>query len=499
MLYSTPAFPAARPRLAILVWALALCAATGTPAAGTPAAGTPAAATPAAGTPAAGEDGEPSDPHRRRAEDLLRELVGYRTSAAFPAETEKAVEAMAARLLAAGFAAGDVQVVRPEPPRVGLVARYRGTGGRRPLLLLAHIDVVGAEPAAWSFDPFTFAERGGYYYGRGSSDNKAGVATLVANFIRLRAEGFAARRDLIMVLTGDEETEGKVISWLLNVRRQLVDAELALNTDAGGGVYDPAGRPQMFVVQTSEKVYQTYRLTVTDPGGHSSLPRPDNAIYRLAAALGRLAGHRFAVSLDAGTRLYFERAARFQDPATARDMRAVAAAEPDLEAAERLSASPYLNAILRTTCVATELAGGHAENALPRSASATVNCRVLPGTAMAEVEAELARVIADDAVAIESTWDGLASEASELTPEMLALLEELVEEQWPGTPVVPEMSTGATDGLFVRNAGIPVLGVSAIFERPDDVRAHGLDERIGVSEYHAAVEFWYCMLKRLGG
>ncbi len=439
---------------------------------------------------------------RQLAENLLRELVEYRSSAAFPAETAKAVEAMAARLIDAGFPADDVRVVHPEPQLSGLVARYRGTSKRRPLLLLAHIDIVPAEPEAWAFDPFTFAERDGYYYGRGSSDNKAGVATLVANFIRLKHEGFVPDRDLIIALTGDEETEGKVISWLMREGRQRIDAELALNTDAGGGIYDATGQPQMFVVQTSEKVYQTYRLTVTNPGGHSSLPRPDNAIYQLAAALGRLADYRFPTGLNAGTRLFFERGAAFQEPATASDMRALVAGSPndppDPEAAERLSASsPYLDAMLRTTCVATQLEGGHAENALPRSASATVNCRILPGVPPVEVQATLARVIDDDEVTIESTWDGLASPPSDPSPEMLATLEALVEEMWPGTPVVTEMSTGATDGLFVRNAGIPVLGISAIFEHPDDIRAHGLDERVGTEEFHAAVEFWYRMLRRL--
>ncbi len=474
MRYPSPASPL--PRLAALIPALALCLAGASHAAA------------------------PGDVESRQlAEDLLRELVEYRTSAAYPVETEKAVAAMAARLIGAGFPAEDVTVV-PEPGLPGLVVRYRGSGKRRPLLLLAHIDVVPAEPEAWAFDPFTFAERDGYYYGRGSSDNKAGVATLVANFIRLRREGFVPDRDLVMALTGDEETEGKVIAWLLAERRQLVDAELALNTDAGSGVYDDAGRPQMFVVQTSEKVYQTYRLTVTNPGGHSSLPRPDNAIYQLASALRRLAEYRFPFGLNAGTRLFFERSAALQDPATARDMRALAADPPDPEAAERLSAaSPFLAAMLRTTCVATELAGGHAENALPRSASATVNCRILPGVPPAEVQATLARVIDDDQVTIESTWDGLASPPSDLSPQMLAALEELVDGMWPGTPVLTEMSTGATDGLFVRNAGIPVLGVSAIFEYPDDVRAHGLDERVGVEAFHAAVEFWYRMLRLFAG
>ena len=229
------------------------------------------------------------------------------------------------------------------------------------------------------------------------------------------------------------------------------------------------------------------------------MPRPDNAIYRLAAALVRLGEHRFPVQLNDGTRLFFERSAAFHDPPIDGYMRAIAAPEPDPQAADRLSASPYFNSMLRTTCVATQLEGGHAENALPRTASGVVNCRILPGVSSAEVQAALEQVIADDGVAMESLWDDLSSPPSAVPPEVMTALEELVDGMWPGTPVVTEMSTGATDGLYVRNAGIPVLGLSAIFEMPDDIRAHGLDERVGVAEFHDAVEFWYRMLKRLAG
>ncbi len=228
---------------------------------------------------------ESTEPYDELAEEILGELVGYRTSVSYPERTEKALKSMAARLVAAGLDEADVELVHPEPPVMALVARYRGTTERRPLLLMAHIDVVDAEPAAWAFDPFTFAKGDGYYYGRGTQDNKTGVATLVANFVRLKREGFVPDRDLIAVLTGDEETTGASIDHLVRERRELVDAELALNTDAGGGSYDGDGKPRAFLVQTSEKVYQSFRFTVTNPGGHSSLPRADNAIYQMAAAL----------------------------------------------------------------------------------------------------------------------------------------------------------------------------------------------------------------------
>lgn len=438
--------------------------------------------------------------HEQQAEDLFRELIEYRTSEAYPEVTLAALESIAARLHDAGFPATDVVIIHPEPaPQLsGLVARYRGTGARPPLMAMAHIDVVDAEPSAWAFDPFTFGKSDGYYYGRGTTDNKAGVVSLVSNFVRLRQEGFVPDRDLIMVLTGDEETDGVVIDWLVNQRRDLIEAEVALNTDAGGGVYDPNGEPQIFYVQTSEKVYQTFRFTTTNPGGHSSVPRPDNAIYQLAAALERLAAYRFPIRLNDGTRAYFERSAQFHHGDAGTDMQAIAGDTVDLEAAERIAArSPYWNSTLRTSCVATRLQAGHADNALPRSATATVNCRIFPGVPVDEVEAMLRQVVDDEGVVVSRVRDAVPSPPTSITPEQAAILEELVGEMWPDVPVIPEMSTGATDGLYVRNGGIPVLGVSAIFEPPDDMRAHGLDERVGIEEFHRAVEFWYRMLRRL--
>lgn len=450
------------------------------------------------GTAAAAPPQSP-ERYRQMAEDVLRELVELETTALRPDQVRLAVEAMAKRLTGAGIPADDVTVVNPEPDKYGLVARLRGIGDRRPLLTMAHIDVVTADPDAWAFPPFSFGKKGDYYFGRGTQDNKTGAAHLVTGFIRLSEEGHVPNRDLIMVLTGDEETDGRVIDWLATEGKHLIDAEYALNTDSGGGEYDDEFRPHAFRVQTSEKVYQTYRLSATNPGGHSSVPRPDNAISQIARALVRIADYRFPIGLNANSRLMFERAARLEHGQRAADMAAMANGVPDPAAAERLAQDPYFNALLRTTCVATGISGGHAENALPRAASATVNCRILPGTEPQQVEARLREIIDDREIRIESIYDAKPSPPSVMPAALQESLESLVESFWPGVPVIPEMSTGATDGLFVRNAGIPVFGAAGWFMRIEDIRAHGLDEKIGIAEFHTGNEFWYRLLKTLSG
>jgi acetylornithine deacetylase/succinyl-diaminopimelate desuccinylase-like protein len=405
---------------------------------------------------------------------------------------------MARRLVAAGLPESDVRVMELTPGIHTLVARYRGRGrGVRPILLMAHIDVVDARREDWTVDPYLFLERDGYYYARGTSDNKAGAAMLIANFIRYRQEGYVPERDLIIVLTGDEETSSDAISTLLSRHRELVDAEYALNTDAGGGeIHD--GQPTQFVVQTAEKVYLSFSLEVRNKGGHSSVPEADNAIYRLAAALERLAVHRFPVRLNSTTTAYFNQSAASQPADIAADMRSLARSG-DSAAATRLAARvPYYNALMRTTCVATRLFGGHADNALPQLAKATVNCRLLPDESPDSVQAILNRIIGDTAVHVSQVDAPTPSPASPLRADIMGPIEELAREMWPRAALVPEMSTGATDGLYVRNAGIPVYGVSAVFERIDDVRAHGRDERIGVKAFHDAATFWYRLVKRLG-
>jgi acetylornithine deacetylase/succinyl-diaminopimelate desuccinylase-like protein len=439
-------------------------------------------------------------PDRQRAleREILREMIEVNTSDSARGTPRLAAQ-LAARLRAGGFAERDVVVTGFDPTLQNVVVRYRGRDtGRRPILLMAHLDVVDARREDWSFDPYVFREEDGYYYGRGTSDNKAGAAILVATFLQLRAEGYVPDRDLVAVLTADEETDGASIQWLLRERRDLVDAEYALNTDAGGGAL-VNGRPQSMSVQASEKMYLSFLLELRNPGGHSSIPVPDNAIYRLSRGLARLAGFEFPVRLNEVTRGYFERAAETETGDLAAAMRALARTGDSAAARLVASRSAYHNAMLRTTCVATRLYAGHADNALPQLATATVNCRILPGEPAEAVRATLQRVLADDGIAIREAAAPVPSPASPLRPDVLGPIERLVARRWPGIPVIPEMSTGATDGLFVRNAGIPVYGVSAIFEDPGDVRAHGRDERVGVRAFHNAARFWYDMLRALTG
>jgi acetylornithine deacetylase/succinyl-diaminopimelate desuccinylase-like protein len=360
---------------------------------------------------------------------------------------------------------------------------------------MAHLDVVDARKEDWSFDPYQFREADGYYYGRGSSDNKAGAAMLVANFIRYKREGFVPERDLIIVLTADEETTSHSIEWLVKEHRDLVNADFALNTDGGGGELQ-SGKPVSFAVQTAEKVFLTFELEVRNKGGHSSVPEPNNAIYRLSDGLGRLARFTFPVRLNETTRAFFERAAANQPAKIAADMRAVAKSR-DAAAAKRLSAVPYYNSVMRTTCVATRLFAGHADNALPQLARATVNCRMLPDDPPDSVEAVLRRVAADTAIHFSRKAPATPSPASPLRQDVMRPVERIAAQMWPSAVVVPEMSTGATDGLFTRNGGIPTYGVSAIFERLDDIRAHGRDERVGVKAFHDAARYWYELVKAL--
>lgn len=434
--------------------------------------------------------------HQQLAEDILRELVEFESTIERPEQTRLALASVERRLLAAGFSPEDMQWLNPYSDAWGLVARYRGLGSQRPLLTMAHIDVVTADPEAWAFPPFTFGKKDGYYFGRGTQDNKTGVAHILANFIRLRQEDFVPGRDLIFLVTGDEETQQKVVEWVASEGRELVDAEYALNSDGGGGELGDEGEPRAFWVQTSEKRYHTFRLSTANSGGHSSLPRPDNAIDQLARALVRIADHEFPVQLNQGNRMMLERVARLEDGQRAADMRAVASRQ-DGAAARRLSESPFYNAILRTTCVATGLQGGHAENALPRHASATVNCRIMPGTSPQQVQSMLQQVVNDPGVRFETIYESVASPPSPLPNALLESLETLAARSWPNVPLIPEMSTGTTDGLFLRNAGIPVYGVAGWFMHPDEVRAHGLDEKIGIARFHEGTEFWYRMLREL--
>ncbi len=439
-----------------------------------------------------------SGPNDQRAREIFKELIEINTTDTPAGNVTRAAEAVAARLKAAGFPARDVEVLGPDPRKGNLVARLRGTGIGRPLLLLAHLDVVEAKREDWSFDPFTFLEKDGFFYGRGTSDDKSMAAQFVANLIRLKEEGFKPDRDLILALTADEEGGAfNGVDWLVKNHRDLIDAEFAINEGGGGTMR--GGKYLTNEIQASEKVFQDFRLEVTNAGGHSSLPVKDNAIYHLSAGLARLAAFDFPVELNEVTRGYFERSATVQsDPKLAADMRAVARPTPDLAAAARLSASlPYYNAQMRTTCVATRLLGGHANNALPQMASANVNCRILPGTSPASVKAKLVEVLADPKIAVTFVGDATPSKPSPLRPDVMNAVESLTKQMFPGVVVVPVMSTGATDGLYLRNGEIPTYGVDGTFGDIDDVRAHGRDERVGVKQYFEGLEFQYRLIKAL--
>ena len=433
----------------------------------------------------------------RTAREILKQLVEINTTDS-NGNVTKASEVLAARLRSSGFPSADVRVEGPHPRKKNLIVRLHGTGSRKPLLLLAHLDVVDASRADWSVDPFTFLERDGYYYGRGTTDDKAMAAIWVANLLRMKKEGFIPDRDIIVALTADEEQgEYNGVQWLLKNRRELIDAAICLNEGGGGSERD--GRRISNEVQASEKVYLSFSLEVKNKGGHSSLPTPDNAIYRLAAGLLRLSHFVFPVRLTEVTRVFFERTATTQSGAVAEDMGTIARGVPDSGAIARLSTVPYYNALLRTTCVATRLTAGHADNALPQTARAIVNCRLLPGDSPVAVQLSLERTLADSAIVVHPINMAKPSPPSPLSKEILGPIEGATGALWPGVPVIPVMGTGATDGLYLRIAGIPTYGVSGIFEDMDDIRAHGRDERIGIKEFYDGEEFLYRLVKRLAG
>jgi len=369
---------------------------------------------------------------------------------------------------------------------------------------MAHLDVVEAKREDWKHDPFVMREEDGFFLGRGTDDNKAGVATLVANLVRWKREGWTPDRDLIVYLSADEESDAsKGIAWMLANRRELIDAEYALNTDAGG-VEIRDGKFRSFEVQAAEKVYATWRIEARNRGGHSSVPRADNAIYALAGALDRLAAYRFPVRVTEVSRAQLEAEARLEGAARAADMRAVVARGTAATAAiARLERDPAMRAFLRTTCVATMLDGGHAENALPQAARATVNCRMMPTEKPEEVEATLRRLAAgparDTAVTVARIYEPVASPPSPLRPDVMGVVERLVAAHFPGAVVVPGMALGATDGLYTRNAGIPTYGVSALAAVQGESNAHGLDEKIRADAFYRAVAFWDAMLKAIAG
>ena len=446
-------------------------------------------------TPARAHRGPPEQ--ELLAKSVLEQLVEIDTTQS--GSTTPAAEAVAARLRSAGFPDADVQLLAPAANRANLVARLRGRStGRKPILVMAHLDVVEALRQDWTVDPFTFTERDGWFYGRGTMDDKDEAAIWTATFVRLRREGYVPDRDLVLMLTADEEAGAyNGVDWLLRNHRGLIDAAFALNEGAGGVLKQ--GRRLSHNVQASEKTYQNFELQVTNNGGHNSLPRTDNAITQLAAALTRLHGHRFPVLLSDVTRAFFERTAAIESAGAASAMRAILRDPADPAADAALSALPEYNARLRTTCVATRVEGGHAENALPQRARAMVNCRIIPGDSPASVEAVLTRAIADPDVAIRPTFAAEVVSPSPLLPELLGPVEEITRELWPGVAVIPTMGTTATDGFYLRRAGIPFDGVVGGVRRRRRHPSPGRDQRIHETWFYDGLEFSYRLIKRLTG
>jgi acetylornithine deacetylase/succinyl-diaminopimelate desuccinylase-like protein len=441
------------------------------------------------------------------AHDIFKQLIEINTTDSVGNVTA-AAEAMAARLRDAGFANEDVMVAGPNDRKKNLVARLHGTGKRKPLLFIGHLDVVEARREDWTTDPFQFVEKDGFFYGRGTSDMKDGDAILVANFIRMKKEGFTPDRDLILALTADEEGGAyNGVDWLVREHRDWIDAEYCINLD-GGEFEEQKGKRLLTAVQAAEKVYADFQLESLNAGGHSSVPSSDNAIYHLAAALTRIQGFSFPAKIDEITRNYFERTAGLTSGPVAADLRAAAKQPPDAAAVARLSAIPYYNALLRTTCVATMLSGGHAPNALPQTARANVNCRIFPGEDPEDIRKTLERVVADPKVAVIAVpvraADGrlirlVTVPPSPLLPEVTHAMDNGVHAMWGDIPVISTMSTGATDGRITRTAGIPTYGIACLFFDMDDNRAHGKDERIGIQEFYEGVEFNYRLIRELSG
>ena len=432
------------------------------------------------------------------AHDLLVQMVGTDTTSEHGSTTVLA-EALAQRFLKAGFPAADVQVVGDDPKRRNLVVRLRGQGQRETILLLAHLDVVEALPQDWHFPPFKLTEQGGYFYGRGTMDIKGGGAGLVATLLRFKQEGFTPKGDYILALTaGEEDGKSNGVQWLLAHRPELIRSQYSINVD-GGGPEIRHGHTEVVAVETAEKVYASYTLTVRNPGGHSSLPTPDNAIYRLAAGLMRLSKLDFPLHTNSATRGYYARLAALYTGQTAADMRAVAHVPSDPAALQRLAASsPYNNAHLRTTCVPTLLTGGDAENALPQMARATVNCRILPDEDPAQVQAKITQALADPQIEVAPVAPAPASPPSPIDPALFARIAQTAKEVWgQAMPVSPYMSAGASDSVFLRAAGMPSYVFNGISYDVDDDRSHGQDERILVDSYYRSLDFNDRLLKNL--
>jgi acetylornithine deacetylase/succinyl-diaminopimelate desuccinylase-like protein len=445
----------------------------------------------------AGEPNLPPIEIRQLARALLAEQIAIPST--FENGTAEAARKLVDRFLAAGFAEPDVTLLAQTPKKVNLVVRLRGRGPGKAVLFLTHLDVVDVDRGEWSVEPYALTERDGYFYGRGTLDIKCEVADLAANLIRLHQEGFVPAHDILVAFTADEEAGGAEtngVRFLLAEHRELLDVAWVINTDAGGGQIED-GKRMRLPVQTAEKVYLSFEITARGSGGHSSMPSDDNAVLHLASALARLDGFRFPVELNPTTRAFFASLAKQHEGPLRQDLLAASAPQPDPAALERLSSNPFYNANLRTTCAATLLSASNAENALPVQASATLQCRLLPGDDPARVQAVIEERLADPAIRVRPTREPVLSEASPLDPQLLGAVESITGEMWPGVPVLPVMDVWSTDGARLRRAGLPVYGVTGLFFDIHDNRSHGADERILVDAFYESVEFMYRLMKRL--
>jgi acetylornithine deacetylase/succinyl-diaminopimelate desuccinylase-like protein len=440
----------------------------------------------------------PADPWHAQGRELLADLIAIPTVTHRTEEVKRSVTYLKGRFEKAGIS--DV-IVKDHDGTQSMIVRWKAAGKpkKKPVLLLGHLDVVEALPTDWSRDPFKLIEEGGYFYGRGAIDMKNGVAAITNTILRLKAEGYKPKRDIIIFFSGDEETSGNGAKRATTEWRALIDAEYALNADAGGGAKLKGGPMLGFGLQTSEKMYQSFSFEARNPGGHSSRPRPDNAIYDLSDALKRLQAHRFEPMLNDTTRAYFQFRQKGEKGALGDAMRRWLANPADGAAADIVEADPTEVGSTRTRCVATRLEGGHADNALPQLAKATVNCRIFPGVEAKAVMADLQK-LAGDKVTVSYIDTATPSPPSPLRPDVVKAYTDQVHKRFPGVDIVPQMSAGATDGLFFRSVGIPVYGVDgAWIVVPDDERAHGRDERIPVEAYYGNLDHWYGLVKAVTG
>ena len=445
---------------------------------------------------------------------IFKQLVEINTTDSVGSVTA-AAEAMQKRLLDAGFPASDLTLAGPNARKMNLVARYRGAPGStlKPILIICHLDVVEAPQAEWATDPFKLVEKDGFFYGRGTQDMKDSDAILVTNFIRLKKQGFSPNRDFILALTADEEGgKSNGVDWLLTNKPNLVKADAVLNPDSGG-IDSEAGKPVVMVLEATEKLYGDFELSTRNPGGHSSLPPRDSAIYQLTDALSRLNKYVFPFELNAVTRAYFTQMAAIDkasgDTQTAADMLAILKTPPDPAALARLEATPRYNATVRTTCVATMLSAGQAPNALPQFANANVNCRILPGHTQEETRQTLIKVLADPAIKVQYKDDAgtLFDKGTErvspapppLRPDIFDPLHKVMAEMYPGLPILPQMETGASDSVYTIAAGIPSYGINGVAIDTNDERAHARDERVNILAFDRGVDFYYRYLQALGG